>query len=338
MHTTRRTFLKQCGLATASTSLLTSWSNYAEAATWVRRDVPLSSIDSAVLDFVSGYGFDIRIAGGSVLARRRGKSGPATRVLVRIHSASNLDSLWQGAGLPVDGIYAEGNTLSFSQDGGDFQIENLLSDAAETRLTQFRKGRGLAFAHDALQYRLEDGKTFDPLGAMGSGALKLNRAGKDLTEAFDNVIRGWIEAEQLDLRLGEAFLRMQKRVLHAAVRRPDLAKAIARSLVQRLATLADTLPPSRLQTLFRSRVVRTAFEVALGLNSETLAQKVEAARATLPPEFTEGAVWLAILFGSELAEGSVGSSGWLESSDRFQTRRSRAALSRARDAHQLLTA
>jgi hypothetical protein len=172
---------------------------------------------------------------------------------------------------------------------------------------------------------------------MGSGALKLNRAGKDLAEAFDNVIRGWIEAEQLDLRLGESFLRMQKRVLHAAVRRPDLAKAIARSLIERLATLADTLPPSRLQTLFRSRVVRTAFEVALGLNSETLAQKVEAARATLPTEFAESAVWLAVLFDSELEEGSVGSSGWLESSDRFQTRRSRAALSQARDAHQLLT-
>lgn len=338
MHSSRRTFLKQCGLATASTSLLASWQGFAAPSAWVRRDMPLSEVDNAVLNFVGSYGYDIRIAGGSVLARRRGKSGPPTRILVRIRSPHNLSSVWNSAGLPVDGIYAAGNTLSFSQDGSDYQVENLLPDVAETNLTQLRKGRGFAFAHDALQYRSDDGKISDPLNAQGTGALKLNRAGKDLAEAFDNVLRGWIEAEQLDLRLNEAFLRLQKRVLHAAAKRPALAQSVVRSLVQRLATLADTLPPSKLQTLFHSRVVRTALQAALGLDSEILAQKFENARVTLPADFADSAVWLAIFFETELTEGSVGSEGWLESSDRFQTHRSRAALSHARDAHQLLFA
>jgi hypothetical protein len=168
--------------------------------------------------------------------------------------------------------------------------------------------------------------------------LKVNRAGKDLAEAFDNVLRGWIEAEQLDLRLSDGFLRLQKRVLHAAAKRPALAQSIVRSLIERLATLADTLPASRLQTLFRSRILRTALDTALGLDAAALAQKFEVARAALPAEFADSAVWLAVLFESDLAQGAIGISGWLDSSDRFQTRRSRAALSSARDAHQLLTA
>lgn len=337
MHQSRRTFLKKCGLATVGTSLFTSWDGLAATTAWVRRDLPLTSTDNAILDFVGSYGFDIRIVGGSVLARHRGKSGPPTRILVRIQSADSLSPIWSSAGLPVQGIYAEGNTLSFSHDGTDYQVENLLTDAAENRLTQLRKARGFAFAHDALQYRPEDGKISDPMGGYRA-VLRLSRAGKDLAEAFDNVLHGWIEAEQLDLRPGDAFVRLQKRVLHAAAKRPELARSVVRSLIQRLATLADTLPPSRLQALFRSRIVRTALQVALGLDSETLAQKFESARASLPVEFADSAVWLAILFESEIGQGSVGNAGWLESSDRFQTRRSRAALSRARDAHQLLSA
>src|SRR5690349_21184197 len=70
MHPSRRTFLKQCGLATVSTSLFAPWESFAAASGWVRSNLTLSSIDDAVLKFVSSYGFDVRMTGGSVLARR----------------------------------------------------------------------------------------------------------------------------------------------------------------------------------------------------------------------------------------------------------------------------
>ena len=158
----------------------------------------------------------------------------------------------------------------------------------------------------------------------------MKRAGVDLAEAFDNVLRGWVEAKEMDLHLGDAFLRLQKRVLHAAARRPALAEKIVDVLLQRLAAVADTMSESRLQVLFRSRLLQSALRVARGLDAEKLAAAFKKLRPVLPEELANSAIWLALIFGTEI-DGEIDPSGSLESPDRFETLRSRLAFAQARE-------
>jgi hypothetical protein len=288
--------------------------------------LPLTAAEQTVLSIVSGYSRRTRLHGTTVLAKLRGRLPTVTRIVAEVNDLDALQQLWTSR-LPFRELYSAKNTLSFTQNDAGFEVENLVPDSYRHRVTTLRSGRGIAFGHDALTFNATTGVLTDPFAIAHSTQLHLVHPGRSLAEAFDVVLRGVIDAAECGLELDEAFVRLHNRVLTASGAGGTKARKIAQSLVQRLATL----PSKHLSSLFRSRLVKTSLKSVVGVSGDRIAQDFDALRPVLGGEFSDAAIWLALTLASELEDGAADDAGnFVESSDRHETLRSRAALAQAR--------
>ena len=304
--------------------MISSWTSSLEAgAVSLAKPLPIGSAESAVLDFVGGYSSQARIAGAAVLAKLRGRTPRITHVIARIDDLAAHQRAWAGGRVPFAGVYAQDDAMSFEHGGAAFVVENLLPQDFSKRLADWRAGRGIAFGHEAVSYHAAGRALHDPANALGEPGLRLLHPGRNLGEAFDTVLRGWIEARAGGLEAGPDFTHLETRVLAGAAGRRT-SQWIAKTLVQRLASL----PANRLPMLFRSNLVSTSLRSAPGFSGAANVRNFTALRGALGTPVSDASIWLALLLAPEPSDPTAAA---IESPDRFATLRSRAAFAHARE-------
>jgi hypothetical protein len=327
MNTSRRVFLTTGAAATLAQLIPDALS--ARAFSTRPISLPLSETDQAVLAFAKTYGARVRFVGLGVLEKLRFGSSKHLRVLVEVSELAGFEAAL--ASFPFPGAYAEGSQLSFEASGTEFTLENLPSRAFDERRSTLSKARYIAFAHDALSYDPVAENLADPFGAARAAAVRtVNRAFGSIT-GLEVILRGYIEAKQLDLRLGADFHSWKNRLLRLAARKKDAA-AIVAGFLRQLATAAEVLPVETIKEILRSRSVKGAIGQAYGLDVEAAIAAYDALRASQSGSISNAAIWLLVLLRFQLQEESVSGvlSPLLQNGNRFQVLRSRQALAQAR--------
>lgn len=293
------------------------------------KQIGLSDAERDVIEFVKSYASHVRLTGEAVLARWHGRTPNLTRITAEVTNASVIVNAWANPSLGADGIYADGNTLSFSYGGENFAVDNELAVQITAAPKQLRKR--LPFAHDALAYDADSGRIEDPLRALTGEVIHLNKSGRSLPETLDIVLRGLIDSANLDLGLDGAFKRLAERVLEAAGGRPAIAGQILSVLLGRLATLIESLTPEKLTKLLTSKLIKSALLSTLGIDASALVKQFAELRASADAETSDSALWLSLILGPQLLTNGVQGLWAMESGNRADTLRSRAAVSAARE-------
>lgn len=323
----RRAFLRSTSLALLAAAFAPQFNLMAASAARSRRpsrSVSFSAADQAVLDWIASYSAKTRIVGASLLGRVRGV--PTTsRILAQIPDASLLGEVLT-APMPFTDLYSKENVFAFTFEGERYEVENLLPERFETRVAKLTKR--INFGHEALSYNPATQALKDPFKVLASGQLKIVRAGNGVAGGFETLLRAWGEADQLGLKLGPSFSRLKQRVLGAPGKRPALAHSVVSTFVARLPQLTDRLPAEKLIALLQSRLLRTAIPRVLGVDAATVLAQFEALRAAAGDDAdAEAVAWLGGLLSTQLQQGIM--PDWVDGLDAAQTRRARAALSRA---------
>lgn len=328
MNTSRRTFLR-AGAAAAVAGLIAPGIS-AGAVIARQQTLPLTETEQAVLDFARTYGARVRFVGIGVLEKLRFGSAKHLRILVELDELGKFEAALPA--FPFAGAYAEGSQLTFEAGGAEFTLENLPHGAFNERRLVLSKARGIAFAHDALSYDPASETLVDPFGAARATVIKsVNRTFGSIT-GLEVILRGYIEAHQLQMKLGADFHQWKNRLLRLAARSKD-ATAIATEFLRQLATAAEVLPADTIKEILRSRSVKTALAQTFGLDVEVAIAAYDALRAAQPGSVSNSAVWLSVLLKTELEQelASGVQISLLQKGPRFHVLRSREALAQARE-------
>lgn len=323
MALNRRTFIElgslaACGAALNPPGLL------ATVPRALAGGLPLLAGDEAVLAFVRGYSGNLRVVGASVLGRLRTSGLRALDVIVEVADMDRLQAAL--AGIPFPDIFTQGNTLSFALADVDVTIENLVPDDFAARLAAMEKRAANAFAHDGLAYNPRTRELSDLFGAR-VGELKMVNKTFGGVAALKVVLRGMLEAAQLGLSQGVEFLQWRGRMLRMIARAGD-ARRLVEDFLQQLAALAEKLPAGGMETLLRSRLIRTAFQEVLGMDTAGAVAEFKRLRVTTAAETSNAALWLAVLISPEIKSDAA--TTLLHHGARFEVLRSRSALGQAR--------
>ena len=296
----------------------------------VEGGLPLSAEEQTLLEFIAGYGARIRLVGIGVLEKLRFGSSKHVHVLVEVEDLAAFEAALTG--FPFSGAYTDGNSFMFQAGGIEFTLEHLPPRAFDERRAGLGIRRQIAFAHDALSYDPVSRKLSDPFDAAKGDVLRsINRTQGNIG-ALEVILRGYVEAQQLGLRLGVDFVRWKNRTLRFATQTRNLT-ALAAAFIRKLATVADTVPPETIKELLRSPVVSTALASALSLDVEAAIAEFDAARAANGGDVSNGSLWLAVLLNVNITVGAEPNDvlTWLRQGTRFDVLRTRKALSQARE-------
>src|SRR5262245_19594953 len=114
MHPSRRRFLRHCGLATTGAILAPAGVISPLAHGKTPKKVSFSAAEGEVIEFVKSYALRVKVTGEAVLARWHERTPSLVRIIAEVADVSVIGSVWANASLTTDGIYADGNTMSFS--------------------------------------------------------------------------------------------------------------------------------------------------------------------------------------------------------------------------------
>lgn len=332
MNFDRRSFLKAGSFVACASALVPAWAAAALPKTTRVLDaaLPLDPAVLAVLKFAASYSGDARLVGAGVFAAVRGMRPHGVRVLVEAADLARFETAL--AGLPFSGAYAQANGLSFTLDGIEFTLENLLPASFAQALAQLYASKHTAFAHDALSYQPATRQLSDPFAAAKGAVLKLVNRTLAGAPALDAALRGIVDAQDLGLTQGADFAAWLRRVLQMLTR-DSAAGVTAETFLRQLATLADRVPPAQMQSILRSRAVATALHKVFGIDVPGVIAQFDRLRVSTGAGVSNAALWLALLLapevGSESEDGAA--TTWIERGTRFQVLRSRRALAGARE-------
>jgi len=317
------------GAAATVAGLLFSGAESLAAVTRVI-DLPISDTEQTLLNFIAQYGGRARLAGAGILEKLRSGESKRLNVFVEVDDLASFESAL--AQFPFTGAYATGSTLAFSAGGTEFVLENLPTRTFDERRAMLIRARYIAFAHDALTYDPASRRLSDPFNATKSKTVRSVNRSFGAIDGLKVILRGYVEAEQLGLRLGADFHRWEARLLKLMARDKDAA-AIASTFLNQLATAAEFLPTETIQKFLRSRSVKSALSKTLGLDTEVAIGAFDARRATEPGSVSNAAIWLSILLDAELREEAATGvlTSTLRNGTRFEMLRSRTALAQARN-------
>jgi hypothetical protein len=306
-----------------------------EAATLVapsrplRGGLPLTTGDEAVLSFVQSYSANVRVVGASVLGRIRTSGMAGLHILAEVPNLETMVKALETA--KVGQIYAEGNTLTFSVDGVEATVENLVPEAFSARLTTMTKKAGNAFAHDALAYDPATNLLSDPFAARTTGVRVVNTSFGN-APALDVAMRGVEESNAMRLPPSENFTGWKGRVLRQFSKAATSA-ALAQTFLQRMTVLTERVAPAAFQGLLKSRLISTALQQTFQIDAAQVVAQYKEVRATVGAQYSDAAVYLALMIGPEIQSEAVDGAAttWLQRGTRFQVVRSRRALAQARE-------
>ncbi len=304
MKSDRRSFIRLGSLALGASCLMRPRTLFALGA-----DKGVLSFDAAemrLLDFAASYGTAVRVTGVTVLGRLRAGGGRGLHLLVEVNDFMKLAKAILSA--PFQSFFANGNTLSIAALGNASVIENLTAEEFATRLGQLNRSENIAFAHDALMYDPAT-KTFsDPFGALDAGELKLINRPAKTPVALEVALRGTGEARAARLAEGETFAGWKAQLLKASVH-ASAAQPIAAAFVRGLPALAALGGSDNVKTVVTSPLISSAIDSALGLKSRAVIGEFDRVRAIFGETYSDGAVWLYVVLGTQLKKDTR---GWVD--------------------------
>ncbi len=329
----RRAFLTSSCIAACAGALTTGDSLAALVTSRFTRTLPaalpLGPAEEAVLDFVRQYSSRVRFVGLGVLLKLRGAETREAHLLVEMSDSAAFDAALAGP-TPFGGAYSAGNTLSFVRDDIEFTVENLLPAAFDQRLTELATLKRIAFAHDALIYDPAARQLVDPFGAQKGTTLNLVNTTLAGGAAIGAAVRGQLESGRSGMKPGSVFANWQTRNLGLGAN-AGTAQALVETFLGKLATIAERTTPDAIQALLRSRALSSALLRVLGVKVVEVIAEFDRLRAELSGEFSNAALWLAVLLGpeieSEAADGAA--TTWLQRGTRFDVLRSRRVIAEA---------
>lgn len=276
--------------------------------------LPLAAQDQVVLDWLRGFASDVRLIGSAVLARLAGHAKARAHWLAAVADLSILPDVLRGA--PFAGVYASGSTLSFMVGGCEVTVELLPPDAFAAKLRELARGL-VAFDHDSLVFDPSAQTLSDPLRAKATRGLRVTRRGRDVAQAFAQVLAGLIESRQLGLTPSDGFKRYRNQVLGTNGTRAQVADAVCSVLFAQLATWTGAAPVAEIEAVLGSRLVSTSLRSMLGID---VGAAIRAAQAALAGDDAPNPrAWITVLLGPN-------PNGLLFGGDAFDQLRSRAAL------------
>jgi hypothetical protein len=328
MKINRRAFLGLGSLITCGT-ILHPGALFAATQIVLKNGLPLRDGDGSVFDFVKKYSSNFRVVGASVLGRIRTSGLRTLHIIAEVADLSQMQGALANA--PFSEIFSHDNTLSFVTGEIDVTIENLLPDVFAARLASMLKRGGNAFAHDALAYNPETQQLSDPFHARVGGLRIVNKTFGG-PAALNVVLRGTLEASQMGLQQSEAFIQWKRSVLRLFARSDD-AQKLVELFLQQLSTFAEKLPTQNIEKILKSHLVASAFKQVFGVDVVEIIAEFAAMRPTLDAEFSNAALWIALLLKPEIESNAFDGAAttWIQNGNRFHVLRSRVALAKARE-------
>ena len=330
----RRSFIKTSCLVACAGTLSSPGAVAATLSSRFTRTLsgplPLAPAEETVLAFVKKYSSSVRFVGLGVLLKLRGGETSESHLLVEISDVAAFDAALAGP-LPFSIGFADGNSLSFVLGDVEFTVENLTPEAFAQRLTDLVTVKRIAFAQDGLSYDPATLQLTDSFGAEKSASLKMVNATIAGGAAIGVAVRGRLEAGRLGMKNGGVFALWQARHL-ALGASAKTAQAIAETFLSKLATISESTTPEVVKTLLRSRAVSTALNRVFGLKVADVIANFDRLRPEISGEFSNAALWLALLLGPELESEAVDGAAttWLQHGTRFENLFSKKVLVAAR--------
>lgn len=145
-------------------------------------------------------------------------------------------------------------------------------------------------------------------------------------------IRGRLESGRLGMSQGGVFALWQARNLGLGAN-AKTAQALTEVFLSKLATIAEAITPAAMKALLRTRALSSALLRVFGVKVADAIAEFERPRPENSGEFSNAALWLALLLGPELESEADDSAAttWLRQGTRFDVLRSRAPLAQARE-------
>lgn len=343
MH--RRSFLARCSLAAAGATLSTRLFPVVGSAQAARLStgpvtVPLTDSDRALLQLLSAYSSNVSLCGGGVFTRATGTvpQNGATQLLASVTDYSLLVAfLRSDAEKSLGTVYASSNTLSFSFEGTAYVVTNRDANAAVAAASAASlpppttEAAAAPFTHEALAYHPATNTLSDPYAVLKKHRIDLAETPTGgLKARFQTLVHGWLESAQYGLKLGKNFQTFQTDLL-ASQPTAKAAKKVVQALLENISALAASFDVDALRPLLTSPLVSASLQSVLGLNADEVLAAVEKLRTELASgDYTDAALWLATLLGSQLQDGTA--SEWLDllSGDNAASSATLAALKHAR--------
>ena len=248
-----------------------------------------------------------------------------TSVLVQKRDENAMyDSLSYSKRLGVAKVHAQGNVLSFSVDTQSYLVQCLAPDQFVAELVAISNGSHATFAHDALQYRLDNGRTTDPLHA--NGQVRLNRRSTSPEAMLGDVLEGLIAAGMFGLSLDPTFEQAQSDLLNnCSVQGPDAIR-IVRTFLKTLPALAAAMPASAVAGLLNSPLLVNAFGAHSGTSTARIVSRFAQLRSNHSARESDSALWLAAISSTGT---DVAATGWIDHSTPGRRQAFLSAASRA---------
>jgi hypothetical protein len=329
MFVSRRRFLQGASALVSGAALLPAEGLAAIArGHHYTRVVPLSATDQSVLAWVRGYATNVRLAGASVLGKLRKSKRLRTHIIADIPSGDALQAALSGV-LPFGPIslYTSGNTVSFTLDGTDFTIDNLLTDDFTAALTALLTRAGVTFATDGLTWDPTTNDLSDPFGALAA-VLKLVNPGVGLQAVFDTVLKSWDEANIANVGFDVSFRAYRQRIFNLRSARSPLATDLGQQFAEELPGLTDLLTTGQLALVLGTPLIAGALLKAFGVRIGPLLAEFKLLRELNGTDLSDAGILLSQLLQQQIDLGTADGLG--SGLDRFNQLRFRAALGEAR--------
>lgn len=259
-----------------------------------------------LLDFVSSYSSVVRLTGASVLGHFKPDSGCGMRVLVQVTDFGRLAEATLRA--PFKNFYAKANSLSFVAQGSGHVIENLSAGDFARRLAQLASKDNLVFAHDALSYDPVAKQLDDPLGALRAGELKLVNRPMKTPEALAVAMRGTGDARAAGVPEGEDFAKWKAQLVRS-IATSKAAYPIAAVFVRELPAFTALAGTDDVKSALGTPLISSAIKGALTMTAKQAIGEFDRVREIFGQSYSDGAVWLYVLFGKQVKKDTR---GWID--------------------------
>ena len=319
----RRHFLKQGSILAFGALAAPSRGIWASSIPYTF-PVGANAATRTAIQFTERFSRGALLQGGCVAAYLAGRTPVVTSVLVQTSDVDALrETLLTSKRFGIATVHAAGNVLSFAIDTQAYQVQCMAPEQFAAELQALSDGSAAAFAHDALQFRLDNGHTADPLRA--GGRVRLLRQSQAPETALGEVLEGLIASATFGLDLDPSFEQAQSNRLSASVQGPTATRTV-RTFLKALPALAATMPTSTVSNVFRSPLLASAFAGHSGVKTDRIVNRYAQLRNNHSAWESKAALWLAAVSSCGT---SLAATGWIDDSTPLRRQAFLAAASRA---------
>jgi len=266
-------------------------------------DIKLTPADSAVLDFVAGFGSQALFTGGCVAGKTGKGAYRSTHLLALISDLPSFQSLVTKRGAITGQGMTIGNSICFNYQQTTFVLEALLPDAFDQRVAGIRNGLRLdgtpmVYAHEALLYDPATKALTDSFKAMNGKVGVLKRLGTPV--GYDQLAEGNLDIAAFHLTPAARDQSDLNAILGRTVTNLPDAQAEVKAFLQNLSLNSQVNTAAAITTLCGSRMMKAATQLVLGCDSQRVSANFAKQRARFTVDITDGVIWHALFQAAEV--------------------------------------